>query len=252
MPVYNQPQYYEIAFSFFDVKKQCDLIERFARKYSGIEVKRILDIACGPGLQILEFARRGYDCTGLDNSPHMLKYLSGKARDKGVDIHTSKADMCKFSSAQKYDLATIMMGSISLIESNERFLSHLDSVAKSLWSGGLYIIENAETDWTKDDFFGAQSWVMERDGIQVETTYELCLKDTLKQTGVATITLDVYDHGKEFFFEESRDVKIIFPSEFLTLIELNGKFEFIGWFEPDKVKKLKSAKENNFAILKRK
>ena len=160
--------------------------------------------------------------------------------------------MCDFVLPHKVDFAFIMMGSISLIESNTRFLKHLDSVARCLRKGGLYLIENAEADWAKPGFFGSQTWVMERDGIRVETSYDLKLRDTLAQTAVATITFDVNDHGEELMFADSREVKIIFPQEYLALIEMNGKFEFIGWFEHNSMRKLKPAKENNMAILRRK
>ncbi len=40
--IYNQPKYYEIAFSFVDAKKQVELFEKFIKKYSEIEVKKIL------------------------------------------------------------------------------------------------------------------------------------------------------------------------------------------------------------------
>lgn len=252
MRVYTQPLYYEIAFSFFDVKKQCDLIERFLRKYSKIPVKRCLDIACGPSFQLREFARRGYQCIGLDSSSSMLKYLEHKSEEEGLQVETVRADMTDFRLERKVDFAFIMMGSISLIESNRKLQSHLDSVARCLKKGGLYLMENAEADWAKPGFFGSQSWVVERDDITVKTTYALELRDTLKQAAVATITLDVNDNGKELMFEESREVKIIFPQELLALIELNGKFEFIGWFEHDSVKTMRVAKEDNIAILRRK
>ena len=46
MTVYEQPQYYEIAFSFIDPKEQVDNFERLIKKFSQIEVKKFLDIAC--------------------------------------------------------------------------------------------------------------------------------------------------------------------------------------------------------------
>lgn len=52
--IYNQPKYYEIAFSFVDAKKQVELFERFIKKYSKVKVKKVLDIACGPALQLRE------------------------------------------------------------------------------------------------------------------------------------------------------------------------------------------------------
>jgi SAM-dependent methyltransferase len=255
MTPYSQPLYYEIAFSFFDVKKQCDLIEKFIRNFSAIPVSRCLDIACGPSLQLREFARRGYRCIGLDKSRVMLDYLGRTAETEGVKIEIAKADMCNFSvekiGGRKADFAFMMMGSISLIESNERMLSHLESVARCLKKGGLYLIENAEADWATAKLFGSQTWTMKRDGITVDTTYTLLLKDTLKQTAVASIILDVNDNGREFYFEESRGVKIFFPQEFIALIDRTGKFDFVGWFEPDSMKKLGKAKENNLVILKR-
>lgn len=252
MNPYNQPLYYEIAFSFFDVKKQIDLFEKFIRKYSRIPVSRCLDIACGPSLQLRELAHRGYEAIGLDRSASMLKYLREKSRADGLSIETIKADMTDFSLDRKADFAFIMMGTISLIESNAAFLSHLDSVARCLKKGGLYLIENAETDWAKPDFFGSQSWTMERDGITVETTYETSLKDALAQTAEAIIRMEVNDNGHEYMFEQVKAIKVVFPQEFLTLIDLNDKFEFLGWFEPDSMKKLKIAKENNIAVLRRK
>ena len=251
MTPYDQPVYYEIAFSFFDVGKQCDLIEKFVRQYSLVPVKRCLDIACGPSLQLRELARRGYETIGIDNSARMLRYLRQEAREDGLRIETVKADMTSFTLDRKVDLALIMMGTISVIGSNRDLLSHLDSVARCLKKGGLYIIENAETDWAKAGFFEPVTWIMQRDGIIVGATYDVTLKNPLKQTATATIELEVNDNGREFYFEDSREIKIVFPQEFLALIELNGKFEFIGWFEPDKVRKLTKAKENNIAILRR-
>jgi len=156
MTVYKQPLYYEIAFSFMNIKEQIDLFEDFIKKYSGIEVKRFLDIGCGPSFQLREIAKRGYDAVGLDSSSEMLKYLEKKAKEEGVKIETIKADMTDFRLERKADFAFTMMGTISYIESNEKFLAHLDSVAHSLNKGGLYLIENFALNWASKDFFKPQ------------------------------------------------------------------------------------------------
>ena len=252
MEVYKEPLYYEIAFSFIDVKKQIDLFERFIDKYSKIKVKRFLDIGCGPSLQLREIAKRGYRVTGLDSSSQMLKYLENRAKEEEIRIETIKGDMTNFKLEKKADFAFIMMGTINLIESNKKFLLHLDSLANSLKKGGLYLIENIRLDWTSKDLLGAQSWTMERNGIEVKTTYEITLKDTLDQILTDRIRLDVNDHGSKLVFEKSQDVKMIFPQEFLSLIELNKKFDFIGWFQRDRMRKLKKASMDNITILRRK
>lgn len=249
---YKEPIYYEIAFSFVDAEKQVDLFEQFIEEYSKIKVKRFLDIGCGPSLQLREIAKRGYEAIGLDLSPQMLEYLEDKGREEGVRIETVKADLADFKLRSKVDFAFIMMGTISYVDSNQKFLKHLDSVADCLRKGGLYLIENFRLDWGKEDFFGPGSWVMERDGIQVKTTYDVQLKDALTQMLTETIRLNVNDHGERLVFEETVDTKMIFPQEFLTLVRLNNKFEFIGWFERNRMEGLTQADMDNITLLRRK
>jgi hypothetical protein len=143
------------------------------------------------------------------------------------------------------------MGTIGLIESREAFLSHLDSVAASLRSGGLYLIENMKLDWAGEGFFGSQSWTMERGGVKVETTYTVELNDALAQTLLETIRLDVDDHGNKVVLEERAETRMIFPQEFDALVELDGRFEFLGWFERSSTQRLIKASPDNIALLRR-
>lgn len=252
MPVYTEPLYYEIAFSFVDAEKQVDLFEEFIGKYSKTKVKRFLDVGCGPSLQLREIAKRGYDAVGLDLSPQMLEYLERKAEEEGVRIETVNADMTDFRLEAPVDFAFTMMGTICGIGSREKFLSHVDCVADSLKEGGLYLIENLRLDWASEAFFGPVSWTMERDGIRVKTTYSIQLKDALAQTLTETMRLDVDDLGRKLVFEESWETRMIFPQELLTLLELNGRFEFLGWFERDGMVKLTKANLDNVTLLRRK
>jgi SAM-dependent methyltransferase len=226
MDVYSQPLYYEIAFGFVDPKEQVDSFEDIIEKFSKIKVNRFLDIACGPSLQLREIARRGYEAVGLDSSPEMLAYLQQKAKEEGVKIEMVQADMCSFRLKKKADFAFIMMGSLD-VESNERFLSHLDSVAYSLNKGGLYFIQNMILDWSPR----GESWTLERDEITVKTTFEMSLKDILNQIYTEKMTLEVNDKGEVKEFVQQEILKFIFPQEFKLLIKSNGKFEFLGWWK---------------------
>jgi len=228
MEIYRQPLYYEIAFSFINPREQVDNFEKLIRRFSRIRVKRFFDIACGPSLQLREIARRGYEAIGLDLRPEMLEYLGKKAKEEGLTIETVLADMYDFKLKKKAEFAFIMMGSLDA-ESNERFLSHLDSVAASLNQGGLYFIQNISLDWTKKT---KQSWTMKRDGITVKATFQISsFKDVLGQVYTEKNKLEVNDNGKTKRFVHEEDLKFIFPQEFKTLIQLNGKFEFLGWWK---------------------
>jgi hypothetical protein len=109
-----------------------------------------------------------------------------------------------------------------------KFLSHLNSVAASLNDGGLYFIQNQGLDWTKN---ARQSWTMKRDGITVTTTYESHFKDILNQIYTEKMTLEIDDNGKRKTYINEEDLKFVFPQEFKTLVKLNGKFEFLGWWK---------------------
>ena len=255
MDIYKQPLYYEIAFGFIDPKEQVDNFENLIKKFSKLKVNRFLDIACGPSLQLREIARRGYEAIGLDSSSQMLKYLEKKAKEEGLKIETIQADMTDFRLKKKVDFAFIMMGSLN-IESDEKILSHLDSVAASLNKGGLYFIQNKLLDWTKAE---KESWTTERNGITVKTTFEFRFKDILNQIYTEKMTLEVADNGKRRKFVQEEDLKFVFPQEFKTLIKLNGKFEFLGWWKGncntwhldqplEKVKNL----DDNMVLLRRK
>ncbi len=251
MSIYAEPLYYEIAFSFVDIPKQVDLYEKFVEFYSKIPVKRVLDIGCGPSQQLREFARRGYEAVGLDRSLQMLTYLQDKARELGVNVATINADMKDFSLDEPVDLAFILMGTFGNLETKENLLRHLDSVAQSLNSGGLYLIENLKIDWHNPDYFTHQNWIIEKEGIRVESIFNIEVADSLNQILRSRLRLDVDDHGVKKFFEEITESRVYFPQEFITLIRMNTKFEFLGYFERNSTQYLSEALTDNITLLQR-
>lgn len=226
--VYNKPLYYEIAFSFMNARKQIDSFEKIIKKLSRRKVMKFLDIACGPSLQLLEIAKRGYEAIGLDSSKEMLDYLKKKAKKAGVDIETVNKSMYDFKLKRKADFTFIMLGSLT-IESNGQLKSHLASVAASLKKGGLYFIQNNVDDMTKADI--KMNWTIKRKGIKVKTIYERLTKNPLRQLYTEKLTLNVEDNDKKLTYIHRKDLKHVFPQEFKELVKQNGKFEFVGWYK---------------------
>ena len=54
---------------------------------------RILDLPCGQGRHAIELARRGYDVTGVDLSPFLLKVAEERARADGIRVRWLAGDM---------------------------------------------------------------------------------------------------------------------------------------------------------------
>lgn len=249
---YRHPKYYEIAFSFVDPPKQVDLYERFIRRFSSVEVCRVAELGCGPGLAIREFARRGYQTTGLDLSRPMLSHLLRASRNEGSGVEPVLGDLTGFRLRPVVDFAMTLMGTIDHVTDRERMRAHLESVATSLKRGGLYLIENYQLDWDWNSLNGSVSWTMEKDGIRVATTFTGRVLSKLAQRVRKTLELRVQDRGERRVLRETWDCEVILPREFEDLVRNTTGLEFIGWFERYRLARLSEVKDDNIALLRRK
>ena len=125
-------------------------------------------------------------------------------------------------------------------------------MARAIQSGGLYLIENMPFGWADKNFLKPQTWVMQKDDIHVKTTYQISIKDALRQIITQKIVLEVKDGNTKKRFSDTDDLKLIFPEELKALVAINGKFELIGFFERNRVKPLKTASGNDIVALRKK
>ncbi len=225
--IYDNPFYYEVAFAFRDISKEVDFFERCVAKFSEIKVKSVLEIACGPSPHLLELAKRGYTFAGLDLNKEMLTYSMEKARKAGINIKVIQADMRNFKTDQKFDFVFCMLGSIS-IESNNDFLSHLNSVARCLRKDGLYLIDGTvHFDWTK---LWSESWTVIKDKMTINVNWRCVPANYAQQLIMEKGAIEVIENGTSRVFILEKLGKVLFPQEFLDLVAKNGEFEFVGWF----------------------
>jgi hypothetical protein len=94
-------------------------------------------------------------------------------------------------------------------------------------------------------------WTRRRGGISVRMTYRAEPIDPVAQTYNEFITLDVDDHGTRHKIESRVPTKIFFPQEFLCLVELSRRFEFVGWFNDFSLTAPVTPKGRHMAILRR-
>jgi SAM-dependent methyltransferase len=250
--VYDNPFYYDVAFSFRDISKEVDFFDKCIKKFSKTKVKKVLDIGCGPSPYMVELTRRGYAFTGLDLSKPMLDYSLDKARKSGIKIATIQADMRNFRAKEQFDFAFCMLGSVTA-ESNEDFLSHLDSVAACTKSGGLYLIDGAvQFDWTR---LGKDSWTVIKNALRVNVEWSTSAVNYIEEKIMDRLVVEVIEYGKRKVFKTEKMDKIVFPQEFLELVKKNGAFKFLGWYNNfDLAQPLETAERFNrpMTVLRRK
>jgi len=245
MSAYDYPLYYEIAFSYQDVKRQVDFFERVARKFCRFRPERFLDIGCGPSPQLRELARRGYEAVGLDNSVAMLRYLRRRAREEGLVIETFRGDMRNFKLRRKCDFAFVLSGSI-YANSNREFLDHLRSVAGCLNEGGIYLIENASLGLKP---YHREEWKMRRGDVRVRAIFEATLLDAIEQMSEEELTLQVNDRGRRKTLTSVVKSKDFVPQELRSLVELSGCFKFLGFFKHLSLVPLRKVEKDNIVLM---
>ncbi len=238
---YSYPEYCDIAYSW-DRTAECDFVEECIRRYADIKVNSILDIACGTGIHLREFAKRGYKVLGLDVSEEMVAFAVKKARAGGLKVECVKADMKKFRidhrnrgrgyGGRRYGCAICMLDSFRYLLGDEDILSHLKSVASVVERGGLYILDlwmpkgDVITEW--EDI----SWVQRDKGIFVEAAYRQYGKtfDENKRTFEDELILNIKSPGFNSTVRSRVKTRALFLKEFKGLVKRQGLFDFIGRF----------------------
>jgi 2-polyprenyl-3-methyl-5-hydroxy-6-metoxy-1,4-benzoquinol methylase len=105
----------------------------------------ILDVGCGTGRHSIEFARRGYEVTGLDLSTGMLDVARENAASASVEVTWIQADATNFSLETKFDFGLCLCeGGVGLIElgesAEEHDLSIFRNIANSLKPNAPFIL----------------------------------------------------------------------------------------------------------------
>jgi SAM-dependent methyltransferase len=228
MEAYRYPHYYEIALAPDDPSREVDFFEAVIAKYSDVEVRRVFELGAGTAPYLEEWCGRGYSYCGLDLTPEMVEFGREKACRLGIAASLVLGDMRELDRGLgSFDLAYVLLGSL-YVRSNREFLDHLDRVARLLPPGGLYLLDSFV--WFRIFHDYKRSWTRHKAGVTVHTRYRAQVTDPITQSYDECLTLTVDDHGNKTVIDGRVPTKVFFPQEFLCLLELSGRFEFLGWY----------------------
>jgi SAM-dependent methyltransferase len=229
--IYDEPELYEAACAYRDVKGEVDALLRWSGKHrdSGTgPLRSVLELAAGPAEHARELARRGLDATTLDLSAAMCARARELAAADALSLAVVQGDMRDFSFPRQFDLAITMLNSLCHLLTLDDLLPHLASVARHLAPGSLYIIELAHPA----DFFAAQrrtssEWSSEVDGGTVRVRWGGG-KDEIDP-----ITQITREHVNVTYTKRGgavRTVTDVVPNRFWTATELTAAIRLSGRF----------------------
>ena len=102
---------------------------------------RILDLPCGQGRHAIELARRGYDVTGVDLSPFLLKVAEERARADGIRLHWLEGDMRQPIAGEPFDVVLNLFTSLGYFADEADDRKVVDAAAAMLVPGGRFLLE---------------------------------------------------------------------------------------------------------------
>lgn len=121
----------------------------------------VLYHCCGPGRHSLEFARRGYNVTGVDRTSRYIEEAKRRARAEGLFVDFVLSDIRDYSQPGRFDAAVNLFTSFGYFEDAEDDKKVVRNLYESLKPGGRLLIEAMgkeilarifrERDWHRED-----------------------------------------------------------------------------------------------------
>ena len=227
--IYNYPQYCEILFDTRDIPSETAFLRKCIDRYSNVPVRRALEICCGNAPHAGELAGSGLTYIGLDRNHRMLQYCRDRWSLLDPKAEFIEADMLDFTLEQPADFVFVMIGSL-YFSSIDDVARHFDSVSQSLNPGGLYLLDSCIQFNNPLEACTGCTVQNERDGISVQSSFDIKLLDSARQYYEEHWTTNVNDHGRNRSFTTIECNKAIYPQEFLLFITARPDFEFVGWW----------------------
>lgn len=102
---------------------------------------KLLELACGTGIQSIRFKQAGFDVTGLDLSQDMLNIAAKRAKSANLTIPFVQGNMLDLSSVGTFDSVTCYSDSICYMQDEVEVGDVFKQVYDHLNEGGVFIFD---------------------------------------------------------------------------------------------------------------
>lgn len=113
---------------------------------------RLLELACGTGIQSVRFAQAGFDVTGLDLSQDMLAIAKKRAQSAKKKIDFIQGNMLDLSQVGQFDFVTCYSDSICYMQDEVDVGDVFKEVYDVLANDGIFIFDVHSTYQTDECF----------------------------------------------------------------------------------------------------
>ncbi len=110
----------------------------------------VLDVGCGTGRLLLDYAQQGIDIDGVDNSPEMLAICKYKADELKLEPKLYEQYLENLELPRKYQIILVPSSSLQLITESEAVEQVMKRLYEHLLPGGV-LVASMMTLWKKGE-----------------------------------------------------------------------------------------------------
>lgn len=130
--------FYDLYYADKDYANEVAFVLALASRF-GMPPRRVLDMGCGTGRHLVEFATRGLSGTGFDRSERML--AAARERLAAHPVGLNLGDLTTYRDKQHYDLVVSMFAVMGYLVDNAAMLAGLQTAAQHLAPEGVFIFD---------------------------------------------------------------------------------------------------------------
>ncbi|MCH9757125.1 MAG: class I SAM-dependent methyltransferase [Gammaproteobacteria bacterium] len=205
------------------------LLEQLLKQH---QVKTVLDLTCGTGLQVFHLIKHGYEVTGVDINAKMLDIAQKKAKQQNIPVPFLLGDI-RTTHAGEFDAVISIFNAIGHLTKSD-FKKALGNIRSNLNKGGLYVFDifNLEYLLYEDNITKLTIDWQKRDG---DTLVREIQYSTINESGTLA-SYDIYHRQKGSEEPEIstayQTLQVYSVTELKELLEDNG-FEVINTCSTD-------------------
>ena len=197
----------------------------------------LIDLACGTGRHIIEFARLGYGVEGSDAAAPMIAQArkAGMAAGLTVKFYNETFQTCDRIGKQ-YDVALAMFASLNYLTSYDDAGLALRNIGKLLTADGIFIFDMWNGDAVEKDYSPRREKRVRGDNLEVLRVSETVLNPA-EQTAVVDFHITLTRNGATACeFSERHPLRYFHLQEMNDLLHANGMEVLVRcpFMEPEK------------------
>lgn len=229
MDCYDSPALWDLAFCD-ETKPEADFLQQVSAHYLNQATASVLEVGCGGGRQVVEMARRGFDVTAFDLNSVCVAESRRQLKRRKLTAEVVQADMADFHLPRQFDLAHCLVNTFRHLTTENSARSHLQSVARVLRSGGLYVLgfHLLPPDAVELD---CERWTILRGQRRVTTTVRVLNFSRKTRLETVRFSLKVTAPSGVIRLSSDHQLRIYRADQFRALLRTVSEFQLLNVYD---------------------